>query len=154
MFSSRRFDKETRGIELKFHEQRLDHLTACEGCDLLLTSADPPPGHSSVCPRCDTILTRRSTHSIAKTLSLSITGLLLYFPALLFPLMTFESFGFSDSANIIESILIFFHSGYYFVSFMVLISAVIFPFLLLSLIFILSLNLRLKRYPPFFTWIL
>ena len=149
MFYSRRIDKETRGIDLKFHEKRLDHLTACEGCDLLLTTADPSPGHSSVYPRCDTTISRRSTHSIAKTLSLSITGLLLYFRALLFPLMTFESFGFSDSSNIIESILIFFHSGYYFVSFMVLISAVIFPFLLLSLIFTLSLNLRLKRYPPF-----
>jgi len=124
-------------------------LTACEGCDLLLPSSDPPPGHSSLCPRCGTTISRRSTHSITKALALSITGLLLYFPALLLPLMTFESFGFSDSANIIESILIFFHSGYYFVSFMVLISALIFPFLLLSLIFTLSLNLRLKRYPPF-----
>lgn len=148
MFYGRKIDQATRGMNLKLQKKKLDHLTACEGCDLLLPSADPPPGHASVCPRCGTIISRRSTQSIAKALALSITGLVLYFPALLLPLMTFESFGFSDSANIIDSILIFFHSGYYFVSFMVLISALIFPFLLLSLIFMLSLNLRLKRYPP------
>ena len=123
-------------------------MTACEGCDLLLPATEPRPGHSTVCPRCDTTISRRSTHSIAKTLALSITGLLLYLPALTLPLMTFETFGFSDSANIIDSILIFFHNRYYFVSFMVLISALIFPLVLLSLIFILSLQLRLKRYPP------
>jgi len=134
---------------LKFHESGLNQLTACEGCDLLLSVAEALPGHAMVCPRCGTTINKRSTHSIAKTLALSITGLLLYFPALTLPLMTFESFGFSDSANIIESILIFFQNGYYFVSFMTLISALIFPFVLLALIFTLSLFLRLKQYSPF-----
>ncbi len=61
--------------------------------------------------------------------------------------MTFDSFGFSESANIVDSILIFFYNDYYFVSFMVLISALIFPLILLSLIFTLSLQLQRKRYP-------
>ncbi len=134
---------------MKFHGNNLDQLTACEGCDLLLPATEPPPGHSTVCPRCDTTISGRSTHSIAKTLALSISGLLLYLPALTLPLMTFESLGFRDSTNIVESILIFFHTGYYFVAFMMLISALIFPLVLLALIFTLSLHLRLKRYPPF-----
>jgi len=142
-------NRSNEGIHLKFQENNLDQLTACEGCDLLLPITEPPPGHSTLCPRCGTTISRRSTHSIAKTLALSITGLLLYLPALLLPLMTFETLGFSDSANIIDSILIFFHNDYYFVSFMVLISALIFPLLLLSLIFTLSLQLQLRRYPPF-----
>jgi len=125
----------------------LDHFTACKGCDLLLPVVEPPPGHSSICPRCGTTINRRTTHSITKTLALSITGLLLYFPAITLPLMTFDSFGFTESANIIDSIVNFYHNGYYFVSFMSLLSAIIFPFVLLSLIFILSLNLRIKRYP-------
>ncbi len=134
---------------MKFNRNNLDKLTACEGCDLLLPATEPPPGHSTICPRCGTAISRRATHSIAKTLALSITGLLLYLPAISLPLMTFESFGFSDSANIIDSILIFFQNDYYFVSFMVLISALIFPLVLLSLIFTLSLQLRLKKYPLF-----
>ena len=138
---------DNNGILLKSQKNNLDNFTACEGCDLLLPAVEAPPGHSVVCPRCGTTISRRSTHSIAKTLALSITGLFLYFPAVLLPLMTLESFGFKESANIIESIVIFYTNDYYFVAFMVLFSALILPLVLLSLIFTLSLNLRFKRYP-------
>ena len=73
----------------------------------------------------------------------------MYLPAILLPLMTMKSFGFSDSANIIDSIINFYRSGYYFVSFMVLLSAVILPLVLLTSIFIISVQLYLKRYPPY-----
>lgn len=132
---------------MKFDRNNLDQLTACEDCDLLLPVTEAPPNHSAVCPRCNAVISRRSTHSIAKTLALSLTGLLLYLPAISQPLMTFESFGFSDSASVIDSILIFLHNGYYFVSFMVLISALIFPLILLSLIFTISLQMWRNRYP-------
>ena len=132
---------------MKSQKNSLDNFTACEGCDLLLPAVEAPPSHSTVCPRCGTTISRRSTHSIAKTLALSITGLFLYFPAVLLPLMTLESFGFKESANIIESVVIFYTNDYYFVAFMVLLSALILPLVLLSLIFTLSMNLRFKRYP-------
>jgi len=63
--------------------------------------------------------------------------------------MSLESFGFSESANVIESMVTFYTSGYYFVSLMVLISALVLPLVLLSLIFIISLQLRFKRYPHY-----
>ena len=65
------------------------------------------------------------------------------------PLMTFESFGFSDSANILESIINFYRNEYYLVSFMVLLSAIIFPLVLLSNIFAVTFLLKLQRYPPY-----
>ncbi len=136
---------------MKPQKNSIDNFTACEGCDLLLPIVEPPPGHSSSCPRCGATINRRTSHSITKTLALSITGLLLYFPAITLPLMTFESFGFTESANIIDSIVNFYHNEYYFVSFMSLLSAIIFPFILLSLIFIISLHLKLKRYPLYLT---
>jgi paraquat-inducible protein A len=73
----------------------------------------------------------------------------MYLPAILLPLMTMKSFGFSDSANIIDSIINFYRNSYYFVSFMVLISAVIFPLVHLTSIFIISAHLYLKRYPSY-----
>lgn len=73
----------------------------------------------------------------------------MYLPAILLPLMTMKSFGFSDSANIVDSIINFYRSGYYFVSFMVLLSAVIFPLVLLTSVFIISIQLYMKRYPPY-----
>ena len=118
-----------------------DHLAACPDCDLLLSRTKAPARHSIVCPRCGKTISRRSTNSIAKALALSVAGLLLYIPAILLPLITMKSFGFSDSANIIDSIINFYRNGYYFVSFMVLLSAVILPLVLLTSIFIISLQL-------------
>lgn len=129
--------------------KNLDHLTACPDCDLLLPKTGAPGGHSIICPRCGKTISRRTTDSIIKALALSITGLLMYLPAILLPLMTMKSFGFSDSANIIDSIVNFYQNGYYFVSFMVLISAVVFPLVLLTSIFIISVQLYLKRYPSY-----
>ena len=125
----------------------LDHLTACPDCDLLMPKTEAPPGHSLLCPRCGKTINRRTNDSIVKALALSIAGLLMYPPAILLPLMTMESFGFSDSANIIDSIVNFYQNGYYLVSFMVLLSAVIFPLVLLSSVFIISFQLYRHRYP-------
>ncbi len=126
-----------------------DHLTACPDCDLLLSKTEAPGGHSIICPRCGKTISKRTTDSIIKALALSIAGLLMYLPAILLPLMTMKSFGFSDSANIIDSIINFYRNSYYFVSFMVLISAVIFPLVLLTSILIISAQLYLKRYPSY-----
>jgi paraquat-inducible protein A len=125
------------------------NLIACPDCDLLLSKTEAPTGHSIICPRCDKIISRRTNDSIIKALALSLTGLLLYFPAILLPLMSMQSFGFIDSASILDSVANFYRNGYYFVSFMVLISAVVFPLVLLTSIFIISLQLYLQRYPSY-----
>ncbi|MBP8893897.1 MAG: paraquat-inducible protein A [Saprospiraceae bacterium] len=94
-------------------EHNFDHLTACPDCDLLLPKTEAPPRHSLLCPRCGKTLSKRNSNSIVKALALSLAGLLIYPPAMLLPLMTMKSFGFSDSANIIDSIVNFYQNGYY-----------------------------------------
>ncbi|MFW2369098.1 MAG: paraquat-inducible protein A [Desulforhopalus sp.] len=127
----------------------LNTLTACPDCDLLMPAPQMDEGYFGLCPRCGKTLWKKPADSIAKALALSIAGLLLYLPSMLLPLMTFESFGFSDTANILESIVNFYLNEYYFVSLMVMLSAVIFPFLLLSFMLIISLQLQMRRYPPY-----
>lgn len=124
-------------------------LTACPDCDLLINNHEVPIHHTLRCPRCGKKIRKRVGNSVTKVLALSITGLVLYLPAILLPLMTFKSLGFSDSASILESITNFYHNEYFFVSFMVMLSAVIFPLLLLSLIFIISFKLRQKNHPQY-----
>lgn len=124
-------------------------FTACPDCDLLVSFTEPQAGYSVVCPRCGRVIHKKTEGSIAKTLALSIAGLLMYLPAITLPLMTFKSFGFSDSANILESILNFYRNDYYFVAAMVLLSAVVFPLVLLTGSFFISLQLHRRRYPPF-----
>jgi paraquat-inducible protein A len=116
-------------------------LIACPDCDLLL--ADQPAGHHQTthCPRCGRVLYKKVTNSIRKTLTLSTTGLLLYLPAMLLPLMTFRAFGFRDSTNILETIAGLYSNGYYLVACMVAVSAVLFPLVLLTSIFVVSFNL-------------
>jgi len=123
-------------------------LTACPDCDLLVSVTEAPTGYAVLCPRCGSTLRQKTSGSVAKTLALSGTGLILYLPAISLPLMTFQSLGFSDSANILESVLNFYRNDYYFVSLMVLLSAVVFPLVLLFGIFFISLQLYRRRSSP------
>ncbi len=99
------------------------NIIICPECDLLLPKRQSPIGYSVSCPRCGKRLRKRKKDSVLRTFVLSMTGLLLYLPAVLLPLMTFKSLGFSDSANVIESIVNFYINDYYFVSLMVFLSA-------------------------------
>lgn len=117
---------------------------ACPDCDLLISNQETTTGHSLYCPRCGRLLLKRSAHSIEKTLALSITGIFLFFPALLMPLLKFDAFGFSDSGNLLESIIHLFSVKYYFVASMVALFAAIFPFTILLLTFTISFQLHSK----------
>ena len=121
----------------------------CPDCDLLLPEKTPPLGYSISCPRCGKRLRKPKKNSVLRTFVLSTTGLLIYLPAILLPLMTFKSLGFSDSANVIESIVNFYQNDYYFVSLMVFFSSLVFPLLLLTIMFCISLNLLLGHYPAY-----
>ena len=123
-------------------EQNHKDNTACPDCDLLLATTSLRAGQKAVCPRCGKNLQKRIASSAEKTLALSLSGLIIFLPAILLPLISFESFGFSDSANVLESIAYFFTNRYYFVAILVLLSAVIFPLTLLCCIFLVSLHIR------------
>lgn len=126
-----------------------DSLTACPDCDLLIALPEVPENHTLHCARCRKRIWKRVANSNKKVLALSISGLLLYFPSMFLPLMTFSSLGFKDSANILESIVNFYQNDYYFVSFMILLSAVIFPLLLLTSIFWVSFKLYFNKFPKY-----
>ncbi len=120
-------------------------LYACPDCDLLLSGASLKAGHSLCCPRCGRRLARRVRGSEAKAFATSLSGLLLFFPALLLPLLRLDAFGFKDSANLLESILHLFEVKYYFVALAVSFSAAILPLLTLLFSFAVSFNLFFHR---------
>lgn len=127
------------------------YTTACPECDLLLSFSEALAHHSLRCPRCHCRVHKRSDNWLVKTLALSITGLLLYLPAILLPLMTLETLGMTDSGNVLDTLLVLYENGYYIVASVVLISAVVFPLLLLSLIFTITLLLTFHRSPACLT---
>ncbi len=129
------------------HMTHPSHLQACPECDLLMPNLSPSEGEKSICPRCDCVLSKHKKNSVTRSLSLGVSGLLLYFPAIFLPLMTFKKLGVSDSGNVFDTIIDFFANDYFLVALIVLFSAVIFPVLKLSLLVVVTLSIKVKKFP-------
>ncbi len=121
-------------------------LTACPGCDLLLHKIKPPAGKKVYCPCCNTPLYQQKTDSITKVLAITISGLLVFTPAVFMPLMTLEAIGMTQSGSIFDAFLSFYHQKYYFAAVMVFLTSIFFPLFKLSLLFSVALQLKLRLY--------
>ncbi|SDJ99835.1 paraquat-inducible protein A [Microbulbifer yueqingensis] len=110
---------------------------ACHECDLLLGDAVAPPGKKLECPRCDAVLHRNPRGSAAHTAALSLTGLLLFFPVLSLPLLSFSILAFGAENTLLNGVIALFGEGYIWMAGLVLFCSVIAPlgkFLLLGFI--------------------
>lgn len=122
-------------------------LLACPYCDLLLEKIHLEPGQKACCPRCGHTLLVPKRNSIDKTLSFALTGLTLFVPANFMSIMTLDTLGLEQAGSIYDGIIVIYTSGYFFVSCMVALTSFVFPLAKLSLLFIISLSLKLRRYP-------
>lgn len=122
-------------------------IGACPDCDMLVLLPAVPDGHYLACSRCGATISKACTNSINRVLILSLTGLLLYLPALFLPLMTLSSLGIYQNGNVIDTCINFYRNGYFLVAAIVLFTAIIFPFLKLFLPFSVSLCLKLNKRP-------
>ncbi len=104
-----------------------------------------PDGHYLACGRCGKVLSKSYDNSVNKVLALSFSGLLLYFPAMLLPLMTLSSLGIKEKGNVVETCINFYANGYYLVALITLVTAVVVPFLKLFLPFITACSLKVGK---------
>ncbi len=105
-------------------------------------------GNILTCPRCGIELHRHNKDSINRTAAHCLAGLFLYVPAMLLPLMTFQTLGISETANIIQSVVSYYRQEFFLVALMVFFSAVLFPFLKLSLGLTVATLLKMRKFPP------
>jgi paraquat-inducible protein A len=75
-------------------------LMLCEACSLVA----PFDGHGSPCPRCGAARHHRKPDSIARTWALLVTGIILYIPANVYPVMTVISFGSGSPDTILSGV--------------------------------------------------
>ncbi len=122
-------------------------MLACPDCDMLLQKNHVEPGQKACCPRCGHVLHAPVKDSVDKTLVCALTGLLLFIPANFLPIMTLDTMGLEQAGSVFDGITVIYKSGYLFVSLMVAVTSVIFPLVKLSLLFIVSFCLKIKRYP-------
>lgn len=123
-----------------------DALIACHGCDLLLEKTETPTGKTLFCPRCKSRLYQKKVDSISKTLAISIAGLLVYIPAIFLPLLTLDIAGATQSGSIFDAFLSFYQQKFYFVAVILFLTSIFFPLLKLSLLFSVSLQLKIRLY--------
>jgi paraquat-inducible protein A len=121
------------------------HRQACPQCDLLLAHIEPESGNRARCPRCGCVLASSSDSPVTTTLLLCLTGIILYFPTILSPVLSMDILWMKQSGTILESVIGLFRADYRMVSLAVLLMVVVFPALLLTSLGLVSLAIKLRR---------
>jgi len=100
-------------------------LVTCTTCGKLHRAAGDAA--AVYCRRCGGRLHSRRPHSLQRAWAFLITGLLLYFPANLFPIMVTESFGRPEQNTIFSGIVFLWAHGSYFVATVIFLASVVVP---------------------------
>lgn len=99
------------------------------------------------CDRCG--FKNRTTHpkSVALTLSFSLTALILYLPANIFPFMSIELYGNRNTSTIWSGIVTLTESGSWPIAVIVFLASILIPFVKLVILFYLSATAKNKKHP-------
>lgn len=104
----------------------MNEIISCSACGLLME--DDAYASQIMCPRC-TKSVRKRPHSIEGDLGLAIGALILFFPSMLLPIMTFE-LGKEGSVDTMLSALYYFYlDGYPELSVLVFFTSIFAPFI-------------------------
>jgi len=91
------------GVEMQLRGRASHYrLLHCHTCSYLLRQRDH--GEIQHCPRCGDHLHFRKPNSLARTKSLLVTGIMLFIPANLFPVMSVVYFGQDDPSTILGGV--------------------------------------------------
>lgn len=121
-----------------------EHVIACHECDLLLHDMTCQPGQDVICPRCHARLYTATVNGTERLLALSTAGLILFLPANLFPILTLEVLGQSQSQAIINCAMSLFEGGLFLSALLILLFAVVVPFMQLITLFYISSSLHFR----------
>ena len=121
-------------IELN-SEDDLDAYIICHKCHTLNKEVPISSGSKALCGKCGIVLYHRDSRILSHGLALSITGLIFFVLANVFPLVKIDILGnerFISITSMIESLV---SSGYYFVGLFVTYLIFIFPLMIFLLYF-------------------
>lgn len=124
-----------------------DTMLACPECDLIHEVAHLENGEQGRCIRCGAVLFVKHKNSLDRALAFAMTGLLFFILANMFPLLTFELDGQSQSNRLIDGAIAFLDAGYWELGLVVFFSSVVAPFVVLLIMITLLLPMRMNRFP-------
>ncbi|HAY49951.1 MAG TPA: paraquat-inducible protein A, partial [Thalassospira sp.] len=107
-------------------------LIACEHCDYLHVEEDIPAGSVACCVRCGSPLYSAEQNRFDKPLALAVTALILFAIANTFPVLTFGMEGRVETNTLASGVVTFWQEGFPFLAFMVAVTSIIAPLLLIA----------------------
>ncbi len=116
-------------------------LALCEVCTLV------SPVQVGRCPRCDSPLHLRISHSLQRTWALTIAAMILYFPANLLPILRVDSVTGDSASTIMGGVVQFWQHADYPVAIIIFIASVMIPLVKVLSIVTLCLGARFGRAP-------
>lgn len=122
------------------------HYYVCHFCSYPVLSEEALP-EVIECPRCGHKNHRLKPRSIEKTLVYSLTALIFYIPANLFPFMTIELYGSRNSSTIWSGIVSLAEGGSWVIAMVVFLASMVVPFFKLVALFYLALIGPRNKHP-------
>ncbi|WP_194842555.1 paraquat-inducible protein A [Endozoicomonas sp. OPT23] len=114
-------------------------LRLCRDCDLLvrIPSFENHPGwkQQAVCPRCGCCLELHQPSSVLICLALVLTGLLLFLPANMLPVLSMEIMGNVQQSTVLEGAIALHSEGLEAVAWLVIATAIVIPLFRLLILF-------------------
>lgn len=122
-------------------------LIACHDCDLLQYKLPLAPKQIATCVRCDAVLLRQKSHALDHTLAFSLSGLIFFTVANVFPFMTFEFEGRAQVNTLISGVFELYDKGMLGLSLLVFLTSILAPLImLLGMVYVL-LPLKFNKTP-------
>jgi len=127
------------------NEDVLDNFIICKHCYTLHKEVPIKDGTKACCNECGAILYRYDSKIIEHGLALSISGLVFFILANLFPLVQIEILGHEQFITIPKTIFSLFESEFYVVGFICIFLIFIFPLMIFSINILIYISLKTGR---------
>ncbi len=122
-------------------------IVACQDCDLLHRQRLLRHGQRAMCSRCGAILYRKKRNSLDDTLVFSLTAMIFFFMANVFPFMTFKYEGRVQESVLFSGVRELFVQDMWAVALLVFLVSVVIPLLKIVGMLYVLVPLKLNRRP-------
>ncbi|AXX90256.1 paraquat-inducible protein A [Arcobacter suis] len=118
-------------------------LISCKNCHKMYEKEN---FNDFVCTRCNHMVRKRIKNSLQVSLALTICAILLYIPAMVYPIMEVTRLGVKVESTILEGVISFLDMESYFIAIVIFTASVVIPMIkLVGLLFIfISLKINVK----------
>jgi len=135
-------------------EYNLDDLIICKKCNTLHNKVILPKGAVAKCSECNNLLYRNIDESFKKAISYSITSLILFIIANMFPIISVSIGGVENILTIPHMIFTLFNEGFIVVGAIIILVLIVAPLVTIFSYLVLAILIYFKIYKSFARYII